>query len=91
MTKTDLIFWVAEQTAITKVDAAKAVEAMLAGIVAGVTKDGAVTLIGFGTFKASPRAARTGKNPRTGEAVAIAATVVPKFSAGAQFKKAVAG
>lgn len=47
-------------------------------------------LIGFGTFKASERAAREGKNPKTGEKLSIAATTVPKFSAGAGFKAAVA-
>jgi DNA-binding protein HU-beta len=48
-------------------------------------------LVGFGTFKSSKRAARTGKNPKTGEPLKIAATTVPKFSAGAGFKAAVAG
>ena len=49
-----------------------------------------MALIGFGTFKASKRAARTGKNPKTGEALKIAATTVPTFKAGAAFKAAVA-
>ena len=47
--------------------------------------------MGFGTFKSSKRAARMGKNPKTGEAIKIAATTVPKFSAGTGFKTAVAG
>ena len=58
---------------------------VLASIVA------AVTLVGFGTFKAAKRAARTGVNPKTGEKLKIAATTVPRFTAGAGFKAAVAG
>ena len=49
-----------------------------------------MTLVGFGSFKAAKRAARTGKNPKTGAAIKIPATTVPKFSAGASFKAAVA-
>ena len=54
-----------------------------------VKKGDAVQLVGFGTFKATKRSARTGKNPRTGEAVKIPATTVPKFVAGAKFKAVV--
>ncbi len=50
-----------------------------------------MALVGFGTFKAAKRAARTGRNPQTGAAIKIAASTVPKFSAGATFKAAVAG
>ena len=59
-------------------------------IVAAVASGDSVSLIGFGTFKASARAAREGKNPKTGEKLSIAATTVPKFSAGTNFKAAVA-
>ena len=62
---------------------------MLETIVKAVAKKQDVQLIGFGTFKSIKRAARMGKNPRTGEAVKIAAASVPKFSAGAAFKAAV--
>ena len=55
----------------------------------GVTKGDRVTLVGFGTFYSSKRAARTGKNPRTGEKIKIAAATVPKFSAGTAFKATV--
>jgi DNA-binding protein HU-beta len=55
-----------------------------------VSKGENVTLVGFGSFKAAKRAARTGKNPKTGAAIKIPATTVPKFSAGATFKAAVA-
>ncbi len=64
-------------------------EAMLSTIVKTVAKKQDVQLIGFGTFTAVKRAARTGKNPRTGEKLKIAAATVPKFSAGAAFKAAV--
>jgi DNA-binding protein HU-beta len=56
-----------------------------------VSKGDSVTLVGFGTFKPAKRAARTGKNPKTGATLKIPATTVPKFSAGATFKAAVAG
>jgi DNA-binding protein HU-beta len=58
-------------------------------IVAAVAGGDTVSLIGFGSFKTSQRAARTGKNPRTGEAIKIAAATLPRFSAGAGFKAAV--
>jgi len=64
---------------------------MLEAIVKAVSKSDPVTLVGFGTFKASKRAARTGRNPQTGKELKIAATTVPRFSAGATFKAAVAG
>ena len=63
----------------------------MAAIVKSVAKGDPVTLVGFGTFKSAKRAARTGKNPKTGAAIKIAATTVPKFSAGAGFKLAVSG
>ena len=56
-----------------------------------VSKGDTVTLVGFGTFKSAKRAARTGKNPKTGATIKIAATTVPKFSAGTGFKEAVSG
>ena len=62
---------------------------LLDTIVKTVAKKQDVQLIGFGTFKAAKRAARTGKNPRTGEKLKIAAATVPKFSAGTGFKAAV--
>ena len=62
---------------------------MIDTIVKTVAKKQDVQLIGFGTFKAAKRAARTGKNPRTGEKLKIAAATVPKFTAGAAFKAAV--
>lgn len=75
---------------ISKAAAGKALDAAIDSITKAVASGDTVSLIGFGTFKASERAAREGKNPKTGEKLSIAATTVPKFSAGAGFKAAVA-
>jgi DNA-binding protein HU-beta len=89
MNKTELIEALAAETEMTKVDAGRAVTALLEIITKAVAKKDDVQLIGFGTFKAATRAARTGKNPRTGEQLKIAAATVPRFTAGAAFKAAV--
>lgn len=89
MNKADLIDSIVKETELSKAGAARALNAALDTIVKTVAKKQDVQLIGFGTFKASKRAARTGKNPRTGEKLQIAAATVPKFSAGAGFKAAV--
>jgi DNA-binding protein HU-beta len=91
MNKSELIDAIAAEADLTKVDAAKALDAVLGAIVGAVASGDAVSLIGFGSFKPSARAAREGKNPKTGEKLSIAATTVPKFTAGANFKAAVAG
>ena len=90
MTKTELIDAIAAHADLTKADAAKALDAFIDTVVDTVAAGDAVSLIGFGTFKASQREARTGRNPKTGEALTIAATTVPTFKAGAGFKAAVA-
>ena len=90
MNKSELIDALAAKTDSTKAAAGKAVDALVEIITAQVAKGNDVALIGFGTFKASKRAARTGKNPKTGEKLKIAATTVPTFKAGAGFKAAVA-
>ena len=90
MNKSELIETIAAKSGVTKADAGRAVNAMLDAIVDAVAKGDDVSLPGFGSFKASARAAREGKNPKTGEKLTIAATTVPKFSAGAGFKAAVA-
>ena len=89
MNKTELIEAIAKETELSKAAAARALNAVLETIVKTVAKKQDVQLIGFGTFKAAKRAARTGKNPRTGEKLKIAAATVPRFSAGASFKAAV--
>lgn len=91
MNKTELVDVAAKDADLSKAAAGKVVDAIIAAVVKAVAKGDSVTLVGFGTFKSSKRAARTGKNPRTGEALKIAAATVPKFSAGAGFKAAVAG
>ena len=90
MNKTEMIEEIASRTNLTKADAARAVNAVLDTIVEAVAKGDDVTLPGFGSFKSVQRAAREGKNPKTGEKLQIAATIAPKFSAGATFKTAVA-
>ena len=91
MNKSELIEALAASTEVSKVAAGKSIDALVGIITKTVAKGNDVALIGFGTFKAVKRAARTGKNPKTGEVLKIAATTVPKFSAGATFKLAVSG
>ncbi|MDK9725694.1 MAG: HU family DNA-binding protein [Sterolibacteriaceae bacterium MAG5] len=91
MNKAELIEVAAKEAGISKAAANKALDAMLAAVVKAVSKADSVTLVGFGTFKSAKRAARTGKNPKTGDTIKIPATTVPKFTAGAGFKAAVAG
>lgn len=91
MNKAELIEVAAKDADISKAAAGKALDAMIAAVVKAVSKGDSVTLVGFGTFKSAKRAARTGKNPKTGATIKIAATTVPKFTAGAAFKTAVAG
>ena len=91
MNKSELIEVVAKEADISKAAAGKAVDGMMAAVVKAVSKGDSVTLVGFGTFKSAKRAARVGKNPKTGAVLKIAATTVPKFSAGSGFKLAVSG
>jgi len=90
MNKGELIEALAAKSELSKAAAGRALDALIEIITAKVAKKEDVQLIGFGTFKAAKRSARTGKNPRTGEALKIAATTVPKFAPGAAFKAAVA-
>ena len=89
MNKTDLISNIAEKTNTTKKTTAAIVDEMFAVIANTIAEGDKVTLIGFGTFEARERAARTGKNPQTGEAVEIAACKAPAFKAGKALKDAV--
>jgi len=91
MNKSELIESIAKETELSKAAAGKALDAATAAIVKAVAKGDTVTLVGFGTFKSAKRAAREGRNPATGKAIKIAASTVPKFSAGVGFKAAVAG
>lgn len=89
MNKNDLVSAVAESTGMSKSDAAKAVDGVVDAITAALSDGGEVRLVGFGTFSVSHRKATTGRNPRTGEAIQIAATNVPKFKSGKALKAAV--
>ncbi len=89
MNKTELINAVAEKAEISKKDADKALAAVIASIEEALVKGDKVQLIGFGTFEVKERAARTGHNPKTGEAIEIAAAKIPSFKAGAALKNAV--
>ena len=86
MNKGELIEALAAKSELSKAAAGRTLDALIEIITAKVAKKEDVQLIGFGTFKGAKRAARTGKNPRTGEALKIAATTVPKFTPGAAFK-----
>lgn len=89
MNKNDLISAVAESAGVTKSDAAKAVDGVFDAIADTLKKGGEVRLIGFGSFSVAKRAASTGRNPRTGETIKIAASKQPKFKAGKGLKDAV--
>ena len=90
MNKTELVEVVSSKAGVTKTEAQKVVTATLDAIVAGVVSDGKVILPGFGTFETRARSARTGRNPRTGEKIKIAASKAPAFKAGKEMKTAVA-
>ena len=89
MTKEELIERISKEVSLSKADAGRALNSTIDSIVKALKKGQKVTLVGFGTFSVSKRKARTGRNPRTGEAIKIAARKVPKFSAGKAFKDAV--
>ena len=89
MNKNDLVDAVAERTGLAKFDAARAVEAVLGTITDTLKKGDQVALSGFGIFVAKTRAARTGRNPRTGESIAIPASRAPAFKAGKALKDAI--
>ena len=88
MTKQEFIQKVAGKSGLSNRDAGKAVDAFMETITDTLKAGDSVNFTGFGKFSAAARAARTGVNPRTGERVQIAASTVPKFSAGSQLKAA---
>ncbi len=89
MNKAELIDAVAENADISKAAATRAVDTVLESITATLKNGEQVALIGFGTFSVKDRAARTGRNPRTGEPLEIPAAKVPSFKAGKALKDAV--
>ena len=86
MNKTELIAAVAEKAEISKKDAEKAIKAFTDAVAEELVKGGKVHLVGFGTFEVAERAAREGRNPKSGETMTIAASKTPKFKAGKALK-----
>ncbi len=86
MNKGELITHIADHSDISKAAATRALDAMVEAVTKTLKKGGSVTLVGFGTFAVSKRAARTGRNPRTGAAIKIKAAKVPKFRPGKGLK-----
>ena len=89
MNKTELVAAVAAKAELSKKDAEAAVKAVIDSVTEALADGDKVALVGFGTFEVKTRAARTGKNPRTGEAISIPASKIPSFKAGAALKNAV--
>lgn len=87
--KTELVELIAESAEISKTAAAKALNAALDGITAALKRGETLSLLGFGTFAVKARAARSGRNPKTGETIKIAAANIPGFKAGKALKDAV--
>jgi len=86
--KTDLIDLIAEESDVSKAVASRALDAVISGVTQSLSSGDQVTLAGFGTFSVRDRAARAGRNPRTGETIQIKAAKVPAFKAGKAFKDA---
>ena len=91
MNKEELVQEIAKKTKATQKDAAEVLNALVDTVQKTVAKGEKVTLVGFGTFESRKRAARTGRNPKTGAEIKIAAKTVPVFSAGKKFKEVVNG
>jgi DNA-binding protein HU-beta len=91
MNKTEFVNQVAKTAELSQKDASKAVDAVFDAVSEALKNGDKVSLIGFGNFEVRERAARTGRNPQTGEEIQIAAGKVPAFKAGKVLKEAVAG
>ena len=89
MNKSEMIDQIAASADLSKAAAGRALDATIAAVQAALKQGGTVTLVGFGTFYVGKRAARSGRNPRTGAAIKISAAKVPKFRAGKGLKDAV--
>jgi DNA-binding protein HU-beta len=89
MNKTELIDAIAADCDLSKASAQRALDSVVSNIVKALSEGDSVQLVGFGTFAAGSRAERTGRNPRTGEEIKIAAAKTIKFSAGKAFKDAI--
>lgn len=88
MNKSELVDRIAEKADLSKADATRALDAVLEGIVSALKEGEQVSLVGFGTFQAKARAARTGRNPKTGEEITIAASRSAAFKPGKALKDA---
>ena len=91
MTKSEFVDQVASESGLGKGEATKAVDATLTVIEETLKRGGEINFTGFGKFSVADRGARQGVNPQTGEKIQIAATRVPKFSAGSALKKSIKG
>ncbi len=89
MNKSELVDAMAESADISKAAAGRALDGLIDAITVAVKNDDSVSIVGFGTFLLRARAARTGRNPKTGNAIEIAASKTPAFKAGKAFKDAV--
>ncbi|MDX8408626.1 MAG: HU family DNA-binding protein [Mariprofundales bacterium] len=89
MNKADLVNTVAQEAGLSKADAVKAVDAVVSGISGALSSGDSVSLVGFGSFVVSERAARTARNPRTGETIEVGPSKGVRFKAGKALKDAV--
>jgi len=89
MNKPELISSIANSSNLTKADSAKALNGLISAITESLQNDEPVSVVGFGTFEVRDRAARSGRNPRTGEAIQIQASKNPAFKAGKTLKDAI--
>lgn len=89
MSKVELVEFMAEKAGLTKADAARALDAFMEGVTKGLKTEAKVALVGFGTFASKRKAARTARNPQTGETVQIAEKNAVSFKVGSKLKEAV--
>jgi DNA-binding protein HU-beta len=89
MNKSELVDAIAESAGLSKADGGRALDALVKTVTKALKKGDTVSLVGFGTFSVRKRAARTGRNPRTGETIKIKASKNPAFKAGKALKDAV--
>ncbi len=88
MNKNEFIDYISKQQSCTKAEAEKIINTFTKAVIGVVSEEKTVELVGFGSFHSDKVAARTGRNPRTGEAMSIPAYVQPKFTAGKKLKNA---
>lgn len=89
MNKSELVSFMAKEAEVTKTDALNILDAFIEGVTSALKSGDSVTLVGFGTFQVKERSAREGRNPKTGDTIQIAASIVPSFKAGKSLKEAV--